>query len=272
MNFKIGFSADTNNIKKEENVSATTVATVEPKKSLVQVLFASRGRSYTYYNDAFDLHPGDIVYVEGALEGIQGRVVEVSYTFKIKLSDYKRVIAKADTNITGTFYMADSHFVAFDREVIPFEKIITWYKAPEKPDEEFVSSNGDEKFSLDNLGGMNIRSDIAQRGKDYYIDNNVVYISIDGTQGRAIVEGSKPYEVEFTYQNGQVSNLVCSCFCSYTCKHQFASMLQLKDILKKIEENYQEQYNRSNYFAAILNTDLFNFAINTNKCGSFTLR
>ena len=44
-----------------------------------------------------------MVYVDGKLEGQRGRVVEVSYTFKIKLSDYKRVIAVVDTNVSGQF-------------------------------------------------------------------------------------------------------------------------------------------------------------------------
>ena len=34
-----------------------------PVPSLVRVYFADRGAEYTYYNDAFDLREGDIVYV-----------------------------------------------------------------------------------------------------------------------------------------------------------------------------------------------------------------
>ena len=53
----------------------------------------------SYYNDLFDLHRGDLVFVVGKLEGLRGIVVDVSYNFKIKLSDYKRVIAVADTTL-----------------------------------------------------------------------------------------------------------------------------------------------------------------------------
>ena len=41
----------------------------------------------TVYNDLFDLHPGDLVYVDGKLEGHRGRVTDVNYNFKIKVSD-----------------------------------------------------------------------------------------------------------------------------------------------------------------------------------------
>ena len=44
------------------------------RKSVVQVYFPDRDRSYSYYNDQFDLQCGDIVFVEGKLEGVRGRV------------------------------------------------------------------------------------------------------------------------------------------------------------------------------------------------------
>ena len=52
-----------------------------------------RGMGWAYYNDSFDLKVGDFVYVEGKLEGYRGQVTEVNYSFKIKPSDYKKVIA-----------------------------------------------------------------------------------------------------------------------------------------------------------------------------------
>ena len=64
----------------------------KPVRSLVQVYFPDRGQSYTYYNDLFDLHVGDRVWVEGRLEKCIGVVAKVMYNFKIKLSEYKRVI------------------------------------------------------------------------------------------------------------------------------------------------------------------------------------
>ena len=114
MKRKIGFwdeiQGDMDNItqpKAETSVSS-------PKKSLVQVYFPKRGMNLSYYNDQFDLQVGDTVYVDGKLEGLRGRVTDVSYSFKIKLSDYKRVIAVADTHISGELRMAGSHLVSFD--------------------------------------------------------------------------------------------------------------------------------------------------------------
>jgi hypothetical protein len=49
-----------------------------PRKSLVQVYFPCRGMTLSYYNDQFDLTPGDWVYVEGKLEGKLGRVTQVT--------------------------------------------------------------------------------------------------------------------------------------------------------------------------------------------------
>ena len=96
-------------------------------------------------------------------------------------------------------------------------------------------------------------------------------ISIDGTKGCAIVEGSEPYEVEFEYKGGEISQLICSCFCSYNCKHEFAAMMQLKETLEMIEKYYAAQYNEAGYFAAVNKGTLFAFAIDGKEAGSFTL-
>ena len=62
MKFKIGFSG-----YEEEQQTAEQLAEMpgemQPVKSVVQVRFPSQGRSYSYYNDRFDLHVGDIVFV-----------------------------------------------------------------------------------------------------------------------------------------------------------------------------------------------------------------
>lgn len=158
---------------------------------MVQVHFPDRNRAYAYYNDAFDLRKGDIVYVEGKLEGLRGRVVDITYNFKIKLSEYKRAIGVADTRVSGELHMAGSHFLAFDADTIPYEKVLTWFQAPEKAGEEYASGRDDASFSLDDLSGMKLAHEIAERGHDYYVHNQVCYLCLDGARGRAIVEGSK---------------------------------------------------------------------------------
>lgn len=210
-------------------------------------------------------------YVDGKLEGQSGRVVEVAYNFKIKVSDYKRVIGLADTEVHGQFFNAGSHFITFDSAALPQGKIVTWYKAPAKEDDEYVSGSDDSSFRLDDLKSMKISAAIAERGHDYYMENRVRYISIDGTKGHAIVEGSEPYEVEFEYKGGEISRMICSCFCSYNCKHEFAAMLQLKETLEMIEKHYAAQYDETGYFAAVNKGTLFAFAIDGKEAGSFTI-
>ena len=242
---------------------------VEPKKSIVQVYFPHRGMGWAYYNDSFDLKVGDFVYVEGKLEGYRGQVTEVNYSFKIKLSDYKKVVAVIDTNVKGDFFLAGSHVVSFDENAIPFSKVRTWFKAPEN-DEDYVTGDDEEfVFSLDDLSKMKIPHYIAERGHDYYMENKVVYLEIDDICGRAIVEGSKNYEIEFNYIDGEISNLKCSCFCSGACKHEFAAMLQLKESLELITENYKDEYN--GYFAIISKGVFMNTVMNKKVSGKISL-
>ena len=270
MTLKIGFNSDkyaeqTTLEKTESNALSKAV------KSLVQVHFPSRNMTLAYYNDIFDLHRGDIVYVDGKLEGHRGRVVDVSYCFKIKLSDYKRVIGRADTEVNGSLYMADSHFVAFDRSVLPFEKVQSWFKAPNNSEEEYVTGGEGTAIFLDRLGELDANSQIIERGEQYYFEDRVAYISVCSGQGRAIVEGSQPYEVDFEYNNGEIKSLVCDCFCTGICKHEIAVLLQLRETLRIIEESYKELYTQSDYFAAVCKGAFFSFALSPNKRGSVTL-
>ena len=230
-----------------------------PRKSLVQVRFPGRGMALSYYNDEFDLKVGDRVYVDGKLEGQLGYITDVSYNFKIKLSDYKKVIAVVDTEVHGQFFLAGSHFITFDPAVLPKEQITMWFKAPAKDDDEFASGSDDSSFRLEDLKDMKINSTIADRGHDYYIENRVRYISLNGHQSFAIVEGDKSYAIEFEYHNGEIRYLICDCPCSYTCKHEFAAMLQLRETLELIEKHYSEEFERTGYFAAIAKSTLFSF-------------
>ena len=270
MAFKIGFMAERSE-KKPEAPGVVKQQCMAPRKSVVQVAFPGRGASLAYYNDLFDLRVGDIVYVDGKLEGQRGRVTDITYNFKIKVSDYKRVIGLADTQVHGQFFNAGSHFLTFDRGALPQSQVITWYKAPAKEDEEIVSGSDDSSFRLDDPKGMDVRPAIAERGHTYYMENKVRYLCLDGGKGYAIVEGTEAYEVEFEYHNGEISGLTCSCFCSFPCKHEFAAMLQLRETLEKIEKHYAAQYQETGYFAAVHKGSLFSFAIDGKETGGFTI-
>lgn len=272
MAFKIsGFGADAREKKEMISTYEETHQTIVPRKSLVQIRFPGKGMALTYFNDLFDLKVGDRVYVDGKLEGQLGLVADISYNFKIKISDYKKVIAVVNTDVHGQFYMAGSHFVSFDPSVLPATQVCLWFKAPAKEDEEVVSSTDDSSFRLDDLKGMNVTAAIAERGHDYYMENRVRYICLNGTTGIAIVEGSESYMVEFEYRNGEISHLICECPCSYTCKHEFAAMLQLRETLELIEKHYSDEFERTGYFAAVSKRTLFAYAIDGKETGSFTL-
>lgn len=271
MKFRIGFESETKENNSLQTETVTSNQTKAPRRSVVQIHFEDRNMTLTYYNDMFDLHKGDTVYVDGKLEGILGSVTQVNYNFKIRISDYHRVIAVVDTEVHGQFFIAGSHFVTFDRNALPCGKALLWFKPPVKDEDEFISGSDDTSFRLDSLDEMNITPAIAQRGHNYYLENRVRYICIDGTHGYAIVEGGEAYEVEFEYRDGEISRLVCSCYCSYNCKHEFAAMLQLKESLKNIEKNYAEKYENSSYFAAVNKATLFEFAVGDKNCGTLTL-
>ena len=46
-------------------------------------------------------------------------------------------------------FMAGSHLITFDRTVIPKEKIMRWFVAPDKKDEEYASGFDDSSFLLE---------------------------------------------------------------------------------------------------------------------------
>lgn len=240
-----------------------------PRKSVVQVYFPHREMSWSYYNDSFDLKVGDFVYVEGKLEGFMGRVTEINYSFKIKLSDYKKVIALVDTSVKGDFYLAGSHLVTFDKNAIPQKKVLTWFKAPQNNEEYVSGDDNTERFPLDDPGKMKISHDVAERGHEYFIENRVSYLCLDGTQGYAIVEGTEPYEVEFTYSDGELGNLKCTCFCNYNCKHEFAAILQLRETLDFVLTNYKNRY--TTYFAAISKNVFVKTVMNKTGSGKISL-
>ena len=271
MTFKIGFAAEeewTENAAPEAPACAESVI---PRRSVVQVQFPGRA-PLAYYNDRFDLHSGDMVYVDGKLEGQRGRVTDVQYSFRINLADYKRVIAVADTRISGTLRFAGVHCVTFERGTLPKEKVMSWFKAPPKAEDEYVTGMDDSAFPLDDPGQMHIDAERAARGHTYYLENRVRYFCLDGTKGYALVEGTKPYDVEFEYADGMIRSLTCSCFCSGFCKHAFAAMFQLRDTLDAVREDIvcAEEYERTGYLAAVAKDVLFSFVIKEKRAGTIT--
>jgi hypothetical protein len=265
---KIGFAVNSPE-ERTELQNMNQERTIVPRKSVVEVYFPDRQMTLSYFNDKFDLLVNDVVFVDGKLEGLRGIVRSINYDFKIKLSEYKKVIRVADTDVKGELYITPYRYVSFDKNTLNYEKVSSWFVC--KNDEDYEVGGSDKSFPLNDLSEMNIQSHIAERGHDYYINNNVVFLELDGNKGRAIVEGSNVYDVEFNYENGMVSNLVCDCFCPYACKHQFAVMLQLRECLEDVEKLYKKEYESSHYFASIFKQTLHIFAINNKQSGKLVL-
>ena len=252
---------------------AVSVPVSVPRKSVVQVFFPARPMTLAYYNDRFDLRVGDLVYVNGKLEGLIGRVVQVHYSFRLRRTDYKEVIARIDTDVRGTLFLAGSHFVTFDSTVIPAEKVLRWVKAPSdfSGEEEIIGSDDNLRITLEHPDPELIRPEIAERGNDYYRENRVLYFCLNGASGHAIVEGSRIYEVDFRYENGEICDPICDCYCSGVCKHIVAVLLQLRETLDFVRENYADVPHEGNYLAAIRTNTLFSFAFEGKTKGGFTL-
>ena len=209
--------------------------------------------------------------MSGKLEGVLGIVTSVNYNFRIRLSEYQKVIFQVNTRVHGRFYISASHFITFDPAALPAAQVTSWFRAPVGEGEEFASGNDDFSFSLEHLEEMKITNAIAERGHDYFMENRVRYLCLDGTKGYAVVEGTKAYAVEFRYHDGEIRNLLCDCFCSYPCKHEFAAMLQLKETLGHIAKHYAHEYEQTGYFAAIAKETFFAFAISNCQEGGFSL-
>lgn len=160
--------------------------------SVVRVFFPERGQAYSYYNDRFDLHNGDLVYVSGKLARQRGQVVAVDYNFRIRLADYERVIGAADTAVHGTFYALGAHLVTLEPNVLPFRQVRGWFLPPEADGEYAVGHGPGPVYALEQLS---IPAGVAEKGHAYYMENRVIYLSVDGTAGHAIVSGTVPYEI-----------------------------------------------------------------------------
>ena len=236
--------------------------------SVVRVYFPERDRAFSYYNDRFDLHAGDVVYVSGKLAGLPGRVAAVDYNFRIRLADYERVIGVADRNVRGTFYVFGSHMLTLDHGALPYAQVRSWFFPPEA-DGEFVTGHGPGPvYALEQLS---IPTGVAEKGHAYYMENRVIYLSVDGTTGHAIVSGTVPYEITFTYADGSVSALTCTCYETGLCKHGAALLLQLRETVDFLREEHEEAFAASDRFAAVSKSVFSHFAMNGSASGCITL-
>lgn len=272
MSIKIGFTAEDEN-NEVNGVLPPPDFVVDNqniiKKSVVDVIFPACHKPLSYYNDKFNLKKGDIVFVEGKFEGVAGRVVDVNFTFKIKISDYKRIVSVADTDIKGEFKFVLSELLTLDSYTIPYEKISRWFGL-DSAEDEFVSSVGDESYDLYNLGTLHISPVIAERGHDYFLNDNVLYVEFNKGNVKAIVKGTEYYNVEFKLNNGMVSGLLCNCYCTGICKHCFAVLLQIRALFDEIYKLYGENF-AFDYFAAVNKALFYDYVLTDKEEGTLVV-
>ena len=156
-----------------------------PVPSLVTVRFPGTGPALTYYNDQYALQVGDRVFVSGKFAGQPGEVEKVTTRFKIRLSDYQRVIAKASIAIHGTYDLVLDKMVTHDENAVSPEEFRSWILPPaqrddedrESPEDEVIVGDGYELdlFALEHCD--EITEPIAERAMDYCRSGRVAYLS-----------------------------------------------------------------------------------------------
>lgn len=95
---------------------------------------------------------------------------------------------------------------------------------------------------------------ILERGYDYYLENAVENIDISADIIRADVIGSEDYKVEISVNNGEVTDMYCSCPYAVGgryCKHMAA-------VLYEWSENEEEEEEETSNEAS---ADLFQLGI-----------
>lgn len=270
MAMQIGFTAQNppkNTVKDPPSAPQKSTA---PRPSVVRVRFED-GPSLSYYNDLFDLKVGDLVYVDGEKKNRLGRVSEVSHGFKIRRSEYQRVLCVVDREVRGRFFLSPSHLLTFERGAFERERARLWLCGPKNEDEEELVGYGDEVIGIAEFP-RRAEDAVVERGERYFEEGRVHYLSLDGTHGYALVCGTEYYEVEFefSFEEGLLSKLVCSCPCLGICKHEVAAVFSLLEVLGHIRHNYAEEYEKSGCFAAVDRERLLSLALEDKEKGSIT--
>lgn len=228
----IGFSiSNKEKVKENKDITAPTVIDEKPIRSVVTVHFVN-GREYPYYNDMFDLKVGDVVYVDGKLKGISGRVTEITTKFKVSLDFYKRVIAKLNLEFHGEFKNKSRFMVCENPNAFTIEQVKQWYFPPREEKEEFFVGDG-YTVNLDNMTACEDFDDIEfSDAVDIVDDGEVKFITVKNGKGYAIIKRNKPHLVEFEYKKGVVSNLLCDCIKPGLCDHSLAVCVAMDILIK----------------------------------------
>lgn len=217
--------------------SAVTPVLGEPVCSLVTVRFSEDGKSFVYFNDRFDLEEGDRVFVSGKMAGCSGIVVNVTTRFRIRLSDYERVISKACRTIRGTYESVIGKMVSLDSEAMTPEGFRSWILPPRngnggEEDGEVFAGEGFKLMLSELEEDEDVTEAVLDRAADYCMKGKVGYIGVRRGAGTAYIHGTSWYEATFRLHGDRMTEMYCSCPYPGLCKHLLASAMTVRALAK----------------------------------------
>lgn len=222
---------------------------VKLSRCMVKIRFPGIHKELDYYNDKFPLKQGDIVFVSGKLAGQLGRVVSVTYKFRIHTKDYERVLAKLDLTLHGSFAPVKSQMVCFGEIPLTPERFESWItppadpKAPEEEKDEVISGEGYVLDIHDLDACKDLYQKIWERGMAYYFDGNLKYLCVRNGIGTAFVKGENWYRVEFRLdEDGLMTDIYCDCPYLGLCKHEASVALALLILEKNTGYDVQTDF------------------------------
>lgn len=260
----LGFTASSQQ-PTEPRQNEPAILAQAPVRSVVRVRFFGSGINYLYYNDQFDLHPGDLVYVDGSMAGYMGRVETVTTKFKVHTGDYKKVTSQLNRTLQGTYTPAAEDFmVCFDPTAIAPSQFRSWvippreknkrlvpisdaafagigYVLTDEPD-DLVVGDGYRLFLNELESSEDLAPQVLERAKEYVKKRCVKYISVERGTVTAFIQGSDWYELNFNLSDDYVSELYCDCPYPGLCKHAAAVLLILRELLDRPEFAEVEQF------------------------------
>ncbi len=233
--------------KYDERVDKNRVPT-----SLVKVNFAG-DHSLCYLCDIDAIKKGDVVTVEGKLEDVTGVVENVLTSFKIPKFEMRWIESIVDNDISGKYFRLENDMISFN-SALTVEKFVALYMRKKYKENTAYGENNVE-ISVCDAQNCELfdREVIKERGREIYKDDGVEFIWLQNGVGKVIVYGNDYYELDFRYENGKITYLVCECPYFDACKHEYAFLLKFKEILEKIKERTDTE----NF--VVVNNDCFNF-------------
>ena len=220
--------------------------------SLVKVKFTGE-RAFSYLCDIDTIKKGDVVTVEGKLESEIGVVEQVLTAFRVPKFEMRWIESVVNRDVSGKYIRSENDIISFNSALTVDKFVALCMRKKYKNNTAY----GENNVEIDVRDAQNSelfdREIIKERGREIYKNDGVEFISLQNGAGKAIVNGNDWYELDFRYENGKITYLVCECPYFDACKHEYAFLLKFKEILEKIKE----RTNTENF--VVINSDCFNY-------------